>query len=78
MQRAPALLPLRKKSAILFGLGSFGSPVALYSARAELSKLTMQGAIVHWNWELFFGICGGRSQHGFELNKAHVCKQPMC
>ena len=41
MQRAPALLPLRKKSAVLFGLGSLGSPVAIHLARAGLGKLSM-------------------------------------
>lgn len=40
-QRAPALLPLRKKSAVLFGLGSLGSPVAIHLARAGLGRLTM-------------------------------------
>lgn len=41
MHRAPDLLPLRKKSAVLFGLGSLGSPVAVHFARAGLHKLTM-------------------------------------
>lgn len=39
MQRAPSLRPLRFKSALLIGLGSLGSPLALQLARAGIKNL---------------------------------------
>lgn len=39
MRRAPTLLPLRRKSALVIGLGSLGSPVAVHLARAGISRL---------------------------------------
>lgn len=39
MRRAPSLRPLREKSALLVGLGSLGSPLALHLARAGLEEM---------------------------------------
>jgi molybdopterin/thiamine biosynthesis adenylyltransferase len=39
MRRAPALLPLRNKSALVVGLGSLGSPLVLQLARAGIGRL---------------------------------------
>lgn len=39
MRRAPALRPLRTKSALVVGLGSLGSPLVLHLARAGISEL---------------------------------------
>nr|WP_294864227.1 ThiF family adenylyltransferase [uncultured Pseudogulbenkiania sp.] len=39
MQRAPTLLPLRSKSALILGLGSIGSPLCLHLARAGIRNL---------------------------------------
>lgn len=39
MRRAPALLPLRGKSALVVGLGSLGSPLVLHLARAGIAQL---------------------------------------
>lgn len=39
MRRAPSLRPLREKSALLVGLGSLGSPLALHLARAGLGEV---------------------------------------
>lgn len=39
MQRAPSLRPLRKKSALLVGLGSLGAPLALHLARAGVREV---------------------------------------
>lgn len=41
MRRAPALRPLRTKSALIIGLGSLGSPLSLHLARAGISKLDL-------------------------------------
>lgn len=41
MERAPLLTPLRTKTALLFGTGSLGSPVALHLARAGIGGLTL-------------------------------------
>lgn len=41
MKRAPSLLPLRTKSALLIGLGSLGSPLCLHLARAGIKKLNV-------------------------------------
>lgn len=41
MQRAPKLATLRSKTALLFGAGSLGSPVALHLARAGLGALSI-------------------------------------
>jgi molybdopterin/thiamine biosynthesis adenylyltransferase len=41
MQRAPMLAPLRKKTVVLFGAGSLGSPVALHLARAGVGELVI-------------------------------------
>lgn len=41
MQRAPALKPLRSKSAILVGLGSLGSTVSLQLAKAGVGQLSL-------------------------------------
>lgn len=39
LRRAPALRPMRQKSALLVGVGALGSPVAVHLARAGLSRL---------------------------------------
>lgn len=41
MRRAPALLPLRNKSALVIGLGSLGSPLTLHLARAGIKQLDL-------------------------------------
>jgi len=41
MQRAPALRPLRTKSALVVGLGSLGSPLVMNLARAGIARLTL-------------------------------------
>jgi molybdopterin/thiamine biosynthesis adenylyltransferase len=41
LQRAPSLLPLRAKSALVIGLGSLGSALCLHLARAGVSKLNL-------------------------------------
>lgn len=39
MRRAPSLKPLRKRSALVVGLGSLGSPLALHLARAGIKDI---------------------------------------
>lgn len=39
MRRAPALRPLRSKTAVILGLGSLGSPLTLHLARAGIGRL---------------------------------------
>lgn len=41
MQRAPSLLPLRTKSALVIGLGSLGSPLCVHLARAGIRQLNV-------------------------------------
>jgi len=41
MQRAPALRPLRTKSALVVGLGSLGSPLVMNLARAGIGSLSL-------------------------------------
>lgn len=41
LRRAPSLIPLREKSALVIGLGSLGSPLCLHLARAGIGKLNL-------------------------------------
>ncbi|MDN7182638.1 ThiF family adenylyltransferase [Caballeronia sp. SEWSISQ10-4 2] len=41
LSRAPFLMPLRKKSALVVGVGSLGSPVSMHLARAGVGRLCL-------------------------------------
>lgn len=62
MQRAPYLLPIRKKRALLIGLGAIGSPVAIQLAKAGIGSLDLVdcdylqvGNTIRWalGWNMF-------------------------
>ncbi len=69
LQRAPALRPLRNKSALVVGLGSLGSPLVLQLARAGIKQLSLidcdhiqAGNTVRWalGWQ-FAGLYKARA-----------------
>ena len=86
MRRAPALRPLRTKSALLIGLGSLGSPLSIHLARAGIGKLDLvdhdylqTGNSVRWalgwqyvGWHKAFAIADHMaSEYPYTAAQAH-------
>jgi molybdopterin/thiamine biosynthesis adenylyltransferase len=86
MQRAPALRPLRDKSALVVGLGSLGSPLVMNLARAGIGRLNLvdsdhlqAGNTVRWalGWQ-FAGAAKARAltmelANQYPYTKVHAC-----
>ena len=76
MRRAPALLPLRGKSAMVVGLGSLGSSLVLHLARAGVAQLHLIDC--DWlqvgntvRWALGWQSAGFHKAHALGLHVAH-------